>query len=70
MRSAGVRHLIGMALTATLLTGVGSGIFHVGQALAAPGLRRADMLAAGVDMMPVGTARQIDRLKRLRPQRP
>ena len=33
-------------------------------------MRRADMLAAGVDMMPVGTARQVERLRRIRLQKP
>lgn len=70
VRSAAMRTLGGLALTALLLVGVGSGLFHVGEALAGPGLRRADLLAAGVDPMPVGTARQVDRLKRMRPQKP
>lgn len=70
MRGAAVRTLGGLALTALLLVGVGSGLFHVGEALAGPGQRRADMLAAGVDAMPVGTARQLDRLRRMRPQKP
>lgn len=70
MRSAGVRTLGGMALTVALLTGVGSGVFHVGQALASTGMRRTDMLAAGVDMMPIGTAKQVDRMKRARRQMP
>lgn len=70
MRSASVRNLVGMVLTAMLLTGVGSGVFHVGQALAAPGTRRIEMLAAGIDMMPIGTAKQVDRLKRMRFQKP
>ncbi len=70
MRNAAVRTLGGMALTAALLAGVGAGLFHVGQALAGPGARRAEMAAAGVDAMPVGTARQVDRVRRLRAQRP
>ena len=69
--NAAARTLGGLALVLTLLVGTASGAFHMGQVLAATGgLRRADMLAAGVDMMPVGTARQVERLKRLRLQRP
>ena len=70
MWNIGVRTLSGITLTAALLAGMGSGIFHVGQALAGTGMRRADMLAAGVDMMPVGTAKQVERLKRIRLQKP
>ncbi len=70
MWNAGVRTLSGIALTIALLAGMGSGIFHIGQALASTGMRRADMLAAGVDMMPVGTARQVERLRRIRLQKP
>ncbi len=70
MWNAGVRTLSGITLTIALLAGMGSGIFHIGQALASTGMRRADMLAAGVDMMPVGTARQVERLRRIRLQKP
>ncbi len=70
MWNAGVRTLSGIILTVVLLAGMGLGIFHVGQALAGTGMRRADMLAAGVDMMPVGTARQVERLRRIRLQKP
>ena len=70
MRHAGLRTLGGMALTVALLAGVGSGIFHVGQALASTSMRRADMLAAGIDMMPVCTAKQVERLRRIRLQKP
>lgn len=69
-REAAVRTLGGIVATAVLLAGVGSGLFHVGQALAGPGLRRAEIAAAGVDPMPVGTARQADRVRRLRAQKP
>ena len=70
MWSASVRTLARLMLIIALLAGMGSGIFHIGQALASTGMRRADMLAAGVDMLPVGTAKQIDRLKRIRLQKP
>ncbi len=70
MRSSGVRTLSGMALTFALLTGVGASVFHVGQAFASTGVRRLDMLAAGLDMTPIGTSRQIERMKRARLQRP
>ena len=69
--NAAARTLGGLALVLALLVGTASGVFHMGQALAGTGsLRRADMLAAGVDMMPVGTARQVERTKKLRLQRP
>jgi hypothetical protein len=55
-----------MALIAALMTGVGSGLYHVEEALARTGLQRPDMLAAGVDVPPAGTARQVDRLERTR----
>ena len=70
MLNAGVRTMGGLALTAALLIGVASGLFHVGQAFAASGARRVDMLAAGVDFMPVGTARQVERAKQVRPPKP
>ena len=69
-RSASVRTLARLILIIALLAGMGSGIFHIRQALASTGMRRTDMLAAGVDMLPVGTAKQIDRLKRIRLQKP
>ncbi len=70
MRSSGVRTLGGLALVIALLIGTGAGVFHVGQAFANTGVRRLDMLAAGVDMTPIGTSRQIERMKRARLQRP
>ena len=70
MWNASMRTLSGIILTVVLLASMGSGIVHVGQALAGTGMRRADMLAAGVDMMPVGTARQVERLRRIRLQKP
>ncbi len=70
MWSAGVRTLGRRILIVVLLAGMESSIFHVGQALAGNGMRRTDMLAAGVDMMSVGTAKQGDRYKRIRLQKP
>ncbi|WP_237476705.1 hypothetical protein [Lichenibacterium dinghuense] len=70
VRGAAMRALGGIGLVAALMAGVGSGLFHVGQALAGPGQRRAALLAAGVDPMPVGTARQVDRAKRDRGPKP
>ena len=67
---AGARILGGAALTGALLTGVGSGLFHAGEALAAGGARRADLLAAGIDMTPVGTAKQVERARQARPPKP
>ena len=68
--SALARTLAGLALVIALLVGTAAGIFHVGQALAGTGMRHADMLAAGLDMTPIGTSRQIERMKRARLQRP
>ena len=68
--SAAARALGGLALVLALLVGTAAGAFHMGQALAGTYARRVDMLAAGVDMMPVGTAKQIERLKRMRLQKP
>lgn len=70
MRETAVRTLGGIVATLALLAAVGSGLFHVGQALAGPGSRRAEMAAAGIDPMPVGTARQVDRVRQLRAQKP
>ena len=67
---AAARTLGGLALVSALLIGTAVGVFHVGQAFAGTYGRRADMLAAGVDMMPVGTVKQFDRLKRVRMQKP
>ena len=64
-RSAAARSLGGIGLVAALLVGVGSGLFHVGQALAGPGSRRAEVTAAGLDLMPVGTARRVEKVERL-----
>ena len=69
-RSAAARSLGGIGLVAALLVGVGSGLFHVGQALAGPGPRCAEVTAAGLDLMPVSTARPVERMKRLQARTP
>lgn len=63
---AGMRDLAGLTVILVLVTGGGSGVFEAGSALAGVSARRVDMMATGVDMMPVGTAKQVDRAKRAR----
>lgn len=57
----GIRGLLPSAVVLALVVTTGPG-----EASAAG--KRADLFAAGVDMMTVGTAKQVDRAKRLRPR--
>lgn len=67
---AAARSVGGLALVLTLLVGTGAGLFHMGRALAGTSGRRADMLAAGLDTLAVGTAKQVERAERERPPEP
>ena len=65
-RGAGTLDSVSLAVVPILVTGVGSGNFETDSALAGVSARRADTMAADVDMMPVGTARHVDRTKHTR----